>query len=218
MKYIVFFAFLIFSVMPVMAQNAMSDLNQKIDDISVSVQDIKARSFAKQVQDKLTTMEQLEQYSKNWLGSEKANKELVDLIRKYVKDGKPVSITDEERTKLEENRKQIRTLLDGGKKDSPRKKEVPAAMAEKMKRINKIQMSVIGLEARSQAMRISESKGITVDELESASRGWIGTREYKQKLIKKVRKILKKGKIKPFSEKEIDKLEAARMEIRDILQ
>lgn len=218
MKYIVFFAFLMFSVMPVMAQNAISDLNQKIDEISASVQDIKARSFAKQVQDKLTTMDQLEQYSKNWLGSEKANKELVDLIRKYVKDGKPVSITDEERTKLEENRKQIRILLDGGKKDSTRKKEVPAAMAEKMKRINKIQMSVIGLEARSQAMRISESKGITVDELESASRGWIGTREYKQKLIKKVRKILKKGKIKPFSEKEIDKLEAARMEIRDILQ
>ena len=218
MKYIVSFAFLMFSVMPVMAQNAISDLNQKIDEISASVQDIKARSFAKQVQDKLTTMDQLEQYSKNWLGSEKANKELVDLIRKYVKDGKPVSITDEERTKLEENRKQIRTLLDGGKKDSTRKKEVPAAMAEKMKRINKIQMSVIGLEARSQAMRISESKGITVDELESASRGWIGTREYKQKLIKKVRKILKKGKIKPFSEKEIDKLEAARMEIRDILQ
>lgn len=218
MKYIVFFAFLMFSVMPVMAQNAISDLNQKIDEISASVQDIKARNFAKQVQDKLTTMDQLEQYSKNWLGSEKANKELVDLIRKYVKDGKPVSITDEERTKLEENRKQIRILLDGGKKDSTRKKEVPAAMAEKMKRINKIQMSVIGLEARSQAMRISESKGITVDELESASRGWIGTREYKQKLIKKVRKILKKGKIKPFSEKEIDKLEAARMEIRDILQ
>lgn len=218
MKYIVFFAFLMFSVMPVMAQNAISDLNQKIDEISASVQDIKARSFAKQVQDKLTTMDQLEQYSKNWLGSEKANKELVDLIRKYVKDGKPVSITDEERTKLEENRKQVRALLDGGKKDSPRKKEIPAAMAEKMKRINKIQMSVIGLEARSQAMRISESKGITVDELESASRSWIGTREYKQKLIKKVRKILKKGKIKPFSEKEIDKLEAARMEIRDILQ
>ncbi len=218
MKYIVFFAFLMFSVMPVMAQNAISDLNQKIDEVSASVQDIKARSFAKQVQDKLTSMEQLEQYSKNWLGSEKANKELVELIRKYVKDGKPISITEEERAKLEENRKQVRALLDGGKKDSTRKKEVPAAMAEKMKRINKIQMSVIGLEARSQAMRISESKGITVDELESASRGWIGTREYKQKLIKKVRKILKKGKIKPFSEKEIDKLEAARMEIRDILQ
>lgn len=210
------------------SKTAKEQRDQQIDELEAPVRDIRARIFAKQVQDRLTTMKQLEESSKNWLGSDKANKDTLDLIKKYVKAGKPIKVTAEEMAKFNESNSKVRDFLNIGKKDSANKHEKSAnnkkedtkelTFAEKMDKINKIQMSVIDLEARSWAKRIADGNDITLEQLSEKSKGWIGKKEYKEKLLKKIGKYIEKGKIKPLTDKETDKLNQATLDIREILK
>lgn len=238
MKYLFFIAFAMFAICcntqnpeknaaqsdkveDVATKNSyINPLNQKIDEIQSPVRDIEARHYALQVQQNVSTLEDLEKSSKSWLGTEKANKELLELVRTYVRKGTPIVITDEERTKLEENRKQVRALLnvDSEKTRENKKEEQPVrTFDEKMAKINEIQMSVIDLKSRSIASSIIDGKE-TMEQFEEYSKSWIGTKEYKAQLLGKVRNLVKKGKVDPLSEREIDKLNNSTLEIRDILQ
>lgn len=207
---------------------AKEQRDKQISEMEAPVRDIRARVFAKQVQDRLITTQQLEENSKRWLGTDKENNALVDLVKKYVKAGKPITVTSEERAKLDEVNKKVRDFLNVDKKDPAKKPENKSAgkkensketpFNEKMDKINKIQMSVIDIEARSWAIRIASGKDITFEQLSEKSSGWIGKKEYKDKLMKKVKKYVEKGKIKPLTDKEIDKLNQATLDIREILK
>lgn len=193
--------------------NLKMQRNAKIDAITAPVRDIQARNFALQVKNNQTTFEKLDELSKHWLGSEKENKAVLDLAKKYVKEGKNISITEKEWAALKESNNKVNKFLNDGKKNN----HVNAA-DKKDKKIQKMQESVFDLKARYWAYRVAEKKDVTFEELSKSSLNWIGSREYNQKLINKIEENIKKGNTKPLSEKEQKKLDKNNEKIRKFLK
>ena len=72
------------------------------------MRDLQARELARQVQDEVITLEELQTASHNWLGSKKANQEVINLTRQYLATGQKITLTPEELDRLEENRRHVR--------------------------------------------------------------------------------------------------------------
>lgn len=192
--------------------NIKKQRDEKIDEITSKVRDIKARQLALNVRAKQTTLQELKKISKNWLGSDKENSALLALSEKYINSSKPVAINEEEWDRLAENDRQVRTFLNNGKEtDFDRKKTA------ENKKIRKIDESVFEIEARAWAHRIEYSKDITFDQLALNSISWPGENSYNQKLINKIAENIKTGNTKGLDEKEQKKLNKAKEKIRKIL-
>ena len=191
--------------------NAKSQLNASLDNITSKVRDISARELALNVKYKIITFEQLDKYSKGWLGSREENKALLDLAKKYVQEGKTISITPEEWAKLDENKTQVRAFLNDGKITDFDKQRI-----ETNKKIVKIEKSVFEIEARAWANNIAEKK-TTFEELAKNSLSWSGDPAFNQKMINKIEENVKKGNTKKLNEKEKQRLNEAKQKIRELL-
>ena len=185
----------------------------KIDAIEAPVQDIAARYWARQVQDKIIMLGALEANARDWFGSEKANKALLDLIKKYVASGKKITLTPEELDQLEENRRQVRLFLNNG-----RENPAAAALARTNRQIRQIKEPVFELEARYWAYRVAKVQDVTFDELAKNSHTWYGERSYNQKLIDKVEENLRTGNTRQLTKKEEALLEKAHQQVRELLK
>jgi len=187
--------------------------NAKIDAIMAPVRDIEARELALKVKNNQITFEKLEEFSKGWLGSAEENKAVIERAKKYVSDGKKISITPEEFRKLDESNKKIQTFLNDGKKTS-----VASKAEYRNSKVLKIQKPVFELEARYWANRVAEKKDVTFEELSKSSLNWIGSREYNQKLINKIEENIKKGNTKKLTDKEQKKLDEANEKISQLMK
>lgn len=185
----------------------------KIDAIEAPVRDLQAREWAMQIQNKVTTLGELQAASQNWLGSKEANQAVIDLAKQYLATGKKITLTPEELDQLEENRRQVRAFLNNG-----RENPAAAALARKNRQIRQIKEPVFELEARYWAYRIAKVKDVTFDELSQNSHNWVGERSYNQKLMNKVEENLRTGNTKKLTKQEEALLEKTNKQLRQLLK
>lgn len=94
------------------------------------------------------------------------------------------------------------------------------AMKEKEaieKQITPIQQRIFDIEARYWAYTIKEAKSLTIEELENYSLNWVGEPKQNQKLIGKIKELLKGDNLKPISSEEFAQMTSAKEEISNIL-
>ena len=190
-----------------------AERDKKIDAIRAPVRDLRARELAREVQTNTVTLDKLQKDSADWLGSKKENQALIESVKKYLADGKPVSLTPEELDRLDKNQRQTDIFLNDG-----RENPAAAALARKNRQIREIEEPVFELEARYWAYRIAEVKDVTFEELSAYSRNWVGERSYNQKLINKVEENLRNGNTKALTKKENKLLEKTKERIRKLLK
>ncbi len=193
-------------------QKIREERDQKISEITAEVRDIEARYWAKSVINKTTTMGELENSSKNWLGAPQEHARLLGLIREYVANGN-THITAQEYELLDENRRRVREFLNNGK-------ENPAAriLAERNQEISRISQPVADIEARYWAWRIAKVKDITFEEFASNAQKWVGERGTNQLLIEKVEENLKSGNTAALTKKEQKKLEKSKQAVKKLFK
>ena len=190
-----------------------SERDKKIDAIIAPVRDLRAKELARKVQDKTITLEFLQESSSNWLGSKEENQALLNLVKKYLANGKKIVLTPGELDKLDDNQRQVRTFLNNGLENP-----AAAVLADKNRQIRKIKEPVFELEARYWAYRIDKVKDVTLEELTQYSHNWVGERSYNQKLINKIEENLRTGNTKELTKKENKLLEKTNKRIRKLLQ
>ena len=83
--------------------------------------------------------------------------------------------------------------------------------------IKAVQQRIFDIEARYWAYTIKEAKSPTIAELESYSLNWVGEPAQNQKLIARIKEILKADNITPLSTEEFKQMTAAKEEISNIL-
>jgi hypothetical protein len=186
--------------------------NEKIDEITYPVRDIKARQLALNIMAKQTTLQELKKNYKGWPGSDRANMALISLTEKYLNSGKPVTITGDEWDLLDENSIQVHTFLNDGKEtDSDRKKRA------ENKKIRKIRESVFETEAQYWANRISENGDITLEQFSLNSLSWQGENSFNQKLVNRTAENIKDGNTGKPDEKALKKLFRAKEKIQKLI-
>ncbi len=194
-------------------ENAAEKRLKEVDAIKSKVRDIKARELALGIKAGKYTVKNLREESKNWTGTAKGNKELVDLAVKYSKSKKTVSISEEEWDKLDENNRKVRTFLNNGKETDGDK-----ALLKRNKKIRKVQEEVFELDARYWANRVAVVKNVTMEDLSKSSLNWVGERSYNQKLINRISENIKTGNTAALTDKEMKKLDKANEKVRNILK
>lgn len=194
-------------------ENAAEKRLKEVDAIKSEVRDIKARELALGIKAGKYTVKNLREESKNWTGTAKGNKELVDLAVKYSKSKKTVSISEEEWDKLDENNRKVRTFLNNGKETDGDK-----ALLKRNKKIRKVQEEVFELDARYWANRVAVVKNVTMEDLSKSSLNWVGERSYNQKLINRISENIKTGNTAALTDKEMKKLDKANEKVRNILK
>ena len=192
--------------------NIKKQRDEKIDEITSRVRDIKARQLALNIKAKQTTLQELKKNSRNQLGSDKENAALLALTEKYLNSGKTITINEEEWDRLDESNRQVRTFLNNGKETDSDKKRIL-----ENKKLRKIYESVFEIEARYWAYRIEYGKDITFEQLSLNSISWPGEHSYNQKLINKIAENIKTGNTRRQDEKEQKKLDKAKEKIRKLL-
>ncbi len=192
--------------------NIKKQRDEKIDEITSRVRDIKARQLALNIKAKQTTLQELKKNSRNQLGSDKENAALLALTEKYLNSGKTITINEDEWDRLDESNRQVRTFLNNGKETDSDKKRIL-----ENKKLRKIYESVFEIEARYWAYRIEYGKDITFEQLSLNSISWPGEHSYNQKLINKIAENIKTGNTRRPDEKEQKKLDKAKEKIRKLL-
>ena len=186
--------------------------DRKISEIEAPVRDLDAREFARQVQQGIISMGELEQASSQWLGLPEENAALVALIRKYANGPKVPALTPEELDALDENKRQVQLFLNNG-----RKNPAAARLAAINRQITQLEKPVFELDARYWAWRVTKVKDTTLEELEEYSQNWYGERSYNRKLINKIRENINTGNTKPLTKKEEKKLDQVKAQVRALL-
>ena len=90
----------------------LAERNRQIRLLHEPVFELEARYWAWRIAVvKDTTLEELEEYSQNWVGERAYNAKLIEQIRKNLKSGNTKQLTQKEEKKLENMHAQVRKLL-----------------------------------------------------------------------------------------------------------
>ena len=187
---------------------------QRIDAIRSPLLDLDARYWANQIQEGSVKLNDLEKYSENWVGSKEINKKEIALIKKYLKTGKPISLTQKEKDSLDENTKHVQSIL--GSNCFPKESSLDDIKTERDKKIDAIISPVRDLRARELTRKVQD-KVTTLESLEKASNNWLGSKEESQAVINLVKEYLSTGKKITLTPEELDKLDDNQRQVSTFL-
>ena len=213
MKRVLVLCIAVFATVELVAQGISADdlaaqRDQQIDAITAPVKDIDARYWANRVQRGDITLNELEQYSENWLGSEEANKQTIAQIKKYVEAGKPVSVTSQEKELLDATNEKVYSFL---------KSPLGDIKAQRDAKIDAIAAPVQDIDARYWARRVTILKDVTLEELEKYSKQWIGSKQANEQLLTLIKQYVNSGKKIVLTPEELDQLEENNRQVRAFL-
>ena len=190
----------------------------KMSAAEYPVIDLAARMWARRIQDKEFTAEQLEGYSRNWIASENYKKDLFIRIRRLLAAGPVQPLTREESERLNEAAERSMAIPGENAPAAKAAPDLPDGEDENhiYQQVSDILDPVIDLNARMWAARIQEGE-FTEQTLKKNSSRWIATESYKKDLFGRIRRLLDEGTVTPLTAKERARADAANKKVRALL-
>lgn len=167
-------------------KNPRAEIDRELCRLQKQTMDLEARSWAHRISIGEFTYGQLNGYSRNWVGDPDCNRQLMQLVQKYLNTGNTAPLTEEEKARVEQTRQAKRAVLMPATQD---KKLIASLTADQC----------IAVEGAYWAWRVDKVKDVTLKELKQLSSGWSGSKDYNQRIIEEVGKNIRDGRIAPLT-------------------
>ena len=154
------------------------------------------------------TYEDLVAKSRNWLMLEETKKELLSAVRAHLDNASARQLTPEERKRYEAGLRKTRAMLAGAK--------APKGAALEAK-ADELTCSIFELEAKYWAWAVNTAKTVSLKQLNTYSRDWVGSRGVNTALMERVRLLVRSGATPPLTTEETARRSAAKDAIKAAL-